>query len=692
WPPGRFPTELYEEIASYLSYDDVKSMRLVCREFDRHVSQVLFRTVVVNSYSIDLDQSVSLPPFLSWTNGHDSNAFDVHGLKVFKMFGPHIIQFGMSFAIQQDTLAHPPDKVDTERHKTYWGFYKWPLRHYQRFDLVAGLEITADETYKMTAAFSHLPKVQELGLSIDSGLGWLSGPDKSIRSIIVRDSPPMFGTSTVVHDRRYKAQRQLWGFLQESYSDDIEAFRKAALHRTELWAFPNLTKVDVPDMLPELQYLDPSVVEDAHLESLSSKPQSSSVHSSGLLFASTESVSEAKQCDHPLLPRILSQRQKEWLLETEWAQRAFLSSYMLSVMDNPATFENIHALTLVDLSSRFLSILTRSDFWNALPALRRVSFGIIADWRDIVMEDSGFVDMPPIMPTSSMDTFHHLLDTMIAERKGIESLNIGWTSGGEHATGVHARNKHLMPTPLWRDSKASVQALSEMLLFPHVKHLTLSNCWMTPPALVALVEKYSTAKLLKLTLDSVSTTVLPSSHPAPNVPPALQGNPPALHVLNLQAQPPPLDPLAAWKGPHRGFSWPDILDRISPGATLADYVSSSSRPNQNTTLDEIELKSCGYAKVSSGDFTRQEVLDPSPLPDLPNAKFFDARFKALAPVMMETRDVYMGEIQQWIPDTELEAMDIVWGLKSGWENNEEAEAVEFDGGWKGGTGRVSGII
>lgn len=47
WVPGEFPVELFELINQYLSRDDIKSMRLVSKEFERGVSGSLFDTVVV---------------------------------------------------------------------------------------------------------------------------------------------------------------------------------------------------------------------------------------------------------------------------------------------------------------------------------------------------------------------------------------------------------------------------------------------------------------------------------------------------------------------------------------------------------------------------------------------------------------------------------------------------------------------
>lgn len=47
WPPNRLPVELFTLIVSYLPRSGVQNMRLINKEFDRKVSEALFRIVVV---------------------------------------------------------------------------------------------------------------------------------------------------------------------------------------------------------------------------------------------------------------------------------------------------------------------------------------------------------------------------------------------------------------------------------------------------------------------------------------------------------------------------------------------------------------------------------------------------------------------------------------------------------------------
>ena len=114
WPGGRVPTELFEEIAGYLNRDDIKSMRLVCREFDRHISQVIFKTVVVpfntEIYGMLGQEKPDLKgkkkvavenKSLLWKNANGDDVYNGHGLDVFRGFGQHILRFGMSFEVTE---------------------------------------------------------------------------------------------------------------------------------------------------------------------------------------------------------------------------------------------------------------------------------------------------------------------------------------------------------------------------------------------------------------------------------------------------------------------------------------------------------------------------------------------------------------------------------------------------------------
>ncbi|OCL12852.1 hypothetical protein AOQ84DRAFT_284294 [Glonium stellatum] len=547
WPTGIVPTEMFEEIAGYLSRDDIKSMRLVCREFDRHVSQVLFNTVVVpfnteiyGMLGTEKKQDIKgkgkimadTNKGLSWKNANGDDVYNGHGLDVFRGFGPHILKYGMSFDVDEDALARPPYKGTTEGHISFWGTYDWPFEEYRRFDDVAGLELAADETPKMKIAFSMLQKVQELALSVDSGLGWLRGPDRSIRARVLRQSPQVFGRSKDIPDRKTQAQKELWDYIEATHRAADMDVKLATLYRMDMSRpfselqstldsrIPADGQCDFPFMDPHLiAEATPDDIPDAQIpsfedvESLEAFVEPQTLPTTGIIYSATLSPSDAAQLRSPIVPAQLTKAQKEWLLETEWAQRAFLSSYMLAVIDNPTTFKNVHTLNIARVSSRYTFSLCRQDFWDALPQLKSVVIQAIPDWRNVLKDEAGFVETPRIDPSYAIGPFHQLLKEIISPRVNIKNLTFGWAAGGEHAEGVHARNKHILPAPILPDDATLIlypgQVLLQMLHLPHVENLTLKNCWLTPPALQALVKRHDTAKLQKLTLESVSLTAMP---------------------------------------------------------------------------------------------------------------------------------------------------------------------------------------
>ncbi|KAF2266417.1 hypothetical protein CC78DRAFT_542394 [Lojkania enalia] len=544
WPKGKMPTELFEEIASYLNRDDIKSMRLVCREFDRHVSQVLFNTVVVpfnteiygmlgQEIKPDLKgkkkvkiETIGLP----WKNSDGDEVYKGYGLDVFRGFGHHILRFGMSFEVNEDSLARPPEKSLTERHTSFWGSYEWPFEEYRRFDDVAGLESAADETPRMKIAFSELSRVRELALSIDSGLGWLNGPDRSIRARILKKPPLVFGTSKHIPDRRTQAQQELWDYIESCHRATENDIKLATLYRMEVSRALS-EDLEINMLLteqPDLPFMDPHIFQEAaphdtadiQVPSSFEEPEvldrfvmtPSSIGTGLLISSSVLPETDAGHIMSPIIPANLTKAQKEWLLETEWAQRAFLASYMLSVMDNPTTFSSVHSLNVSRLSDRYLHMINRHDFWDSLPNLSNLTINVIPGYRTVNKDEAGFVDTPKTSPSNAIDPFYDLLKRVISCRNNIKKLGFGWITGGEHAEGVHARNKLLLPAPLLPADKALTHdfaAIGKRLLqFPHVEELRFENCWMTPPMLQSLVEQHDMFALKSLVLNSVSLTAI----------------------------------------------------------------------------------------------------------------------------------------------------------------------------------------
>jgi hypothetical protein len=566
WPqaePTLLPLEVYEMIVLHLSRDDIKAMRLTCKEIEWRVSHFLFKTVVVpfNTEIYGMLQGVSetspdkngkgkgkqrqseptTGPNLIWKNISSSDVYNGHGIDVFRSFGPHMKRFGMSFEVDEEVLSALPRKELLQTVKSYWGEYEWPYPDYQRFKEIARIENTADETPLMVQAFSSLTKVEELALSIDAGTGWLRGPDVSLYRRIFNKPRPVFKSKFLVPDRRVQAQHDIWhmlkGLCSKNDGEDIanaevrhrllplpsEAFDSLHEQNARLGMSPrNTTQLELHSILDflrgpeELEHLTDILSSGSDLLSshMEDDPESRIPDRvAGLLvFDSQAGTNENIPIRYsPLAPINLTKPQKEWLLETEWAQRAFISSYMLAIMDNPTTFINVHTLSLSRISDHYLSLLNRDDFWDSLPNLRNITILAIGEWQRMYKDEAGYVETKDVVPSRQSSYVEDLLTDIIAPRRNIISLNVGWASGGENATGVLGRNQHLLPCPLmpsrWRSNMSNPDLLNEeMILFPSVEHITLTNCWIVPTVLQLIVQKHCTRALKKLTLDSVSLT------------------------------------------------------------------------------------------------------------------------------------------------------------------------------------------
>lgn len=816
WPPNRVPIELFDLIAAHLSRDAVKSMRLVNHEFEEKVSCALFYTSVVpfntelydmvdedtrvvsrtsgpfkgkgkgkgkaESWDISENRADSMHGSLHWTNARDDaegKVYKGHGLRVFQGFGPHIRKFGMSFDVLEGRLSQPPLKRELDHVESYHGTYDWPSMRYTRFANLAGLERTADETLRMKAAFSHLEKVHDLALSVDSSLGWLNGPDKSIHARVFQRQAPIFGHSRLVPDSQTQNANEFWATIQSCIRSlgpsvnpkEISLSRRPLpKHPSELTGLRGTRYAD--------QNLWPSIAADRAAPTISTGLSEDLKH--GIMYTTFSTPDSAAQCPYDksaLVPSELRKEQKEWLLETEWAQRAFLECYVLAITDNPNIFAMVRTLAITKMSSGFLPLLARESFWDALPNLEDLTILVKPDWRSVERDNAGFAETCPQNPSEAVRAFHRcILRDRICLRAGITKLKIGWAAGGEHADGIFARNNHIMPAPITQLEHTTAATFNSGLVFKYVEHLTLTNCWMTPPMLVDLVKCHAKQNLKVLTLDSVSLTAHPrflaggqgavhqqvaqafagltgnqgagALNVAPVVPLNVQNmfnqqnqqvtqnlvalqqahhnlmangfgatnaptnNVNALPFWNAAVPPPaavPHNPLAAlhaepgvqpahvhWSLNHRKGSWPEVLDKISPGPTLTDFLPplqpwEGQHPQRApTVLQMIELKSCGYAKLYHSTAFDQFSIEGGH--DHHLSLWFRSRQAALAPAMLTNTDTYLGRIVQHIPQREQDALQFAWRLRTGWDDRAKAEESEYDGLLAGGTGRISGAI
>ena len=448
-----------------------------------------------------------------------------------------------------ETFYKLPAKDYFKDEISFWGNYKWPRAEYTRFKTCEQLEKKADETRCMTLALSHLTSLNELGLVVDSGLGWLAGPDCSDRVHLFKEKQKIFGPTYSEPSRNQRNKQWTWDAIAlEVKRDRVQPqgrFRRANLApEQEQTTFQTIhgnyyESVAIPDLgwaqVPCRDVYPPLVFRGLDIER--------GIRDWDNVLCKSSYPSDA------LTPNDLKYSHLEWLMENEWAQQAFLTSFTISVTDNASNFRHIQTLNIAKLSSRYLTALSNQAFWSALPNLQTLKMFVSPDWRDIVRGSDERLQDGIIRPSAAGTHFFNFLENCVAQRENITTLEIGWVGGGERATGLFARNQNILPAPVLSFiDPSSAHLTCKVLTLPFVKHLTLTNCWFHPSALKVFVRRMEHATLQTLKLDSVSLTALaggPHATPAPNVNPQaaqLMAQAQALGHLaaaNFNAQAPP---------------------------------------------------------------------------------------------------------------------------------------------------------
>jgi hypothetical protein len=773
-------------------------MRLVNKEFEKKVAHDLFQTVVV-PFSPEIYGIAEEP-----TNGNrhlSSDEGDIvpgkvavmlqdKGMRVFEGFGEHIHRFGMSFEFDYQLLTKPPIKSDQEAITTFWGIYRWPFKKYNRYVQLEGLEETADETRTMAKALRFISNSKELALSIDGGLGWLAGPDINAKIHPTIEKAIVFGESRFRPEEKLspaRPQRTKSSLPQSSLMTSTTFSTTApiseASHNTAVPIFLRILReagYEGDDLAQSVRTLMES--EGVMLYS-SNSPTSSFTSSNGELQETTanpdlrptdahvrsfgqedlrservtmalrqamadqvdSSSSEIVDC-HPLKPNDLTNAQKEMLLETEWAQRAFMQSYVIAIMDNPTTFRGIETLSIARLPSRHLAILRRGDFWACLLQLRKVSLAIIPDWRDVIKRPESWVDDVRLQPSQAISGVYQLLRDHVAPRESIKVVQFEWLCGGEEAPGLFARNQHILAAPLVpraMDMVDGTRSADQILNLPYVEHLTLKNCWMSPHILGHFASTLREQALQVLTFHSVSLSapVPRNAQPGPvhihhpqhhlvhqananfqgqviQLQPNQAGGAvnlgAAFHMqqallphigampphVQIQGQPgglnQPVPAALSWLDPPRIGSWAHIIDQITPGETLASLrhardLGPEPSPLPPTKLKRIIFNSCGYIRLLL-DFD-QTMLDP-PNPAAGDTHAVAKRRSDIEQYMMKPQEHTLGVIINHINEDEVRTLESAWNLQMGWgKSNKILAAQAFADGIKAaGQGRFRGKI
>lgn len=730
WPSNVLPVELFEMICQDLSPQDVRSMRLTSREFCAKVSPTLFKEVVVPFTSglydmieddvsarlggLSIDQSGKSrgkgkskakagngslnQQYLS--QNYDGSCYlrseqdaHKHGLRVFQGFGPHMSKFGLRFDVTEAELALAPTKSICRPVQSYHGVYDWPPSGYPRFGRLAQMERAADETPRMTAAFSCLQSVREIGLSIDSGLGYLSGPDRSHHAMVFNKPSRIFQENEALDDLTPDSE-SFWLALRESHQSFTG---ETGFSEERLLSFMLAPHEDGLAPVSISGYEDTSLWPSCKVSGLFGEKIEESAM--GIFYTTHEAYNRSEYTQKvAITPGSLTSQQKQWLLETGWAQSAFMDTYILALADNPQVFHRVKKLTISKMSSGVLSKLNHTAFWNALPNTKEVTLLVSPEWRTVEKDEAGDPETLATSPSEAVIVFHAVLRRM-SLIENINTLRFGYTDGGEHAQGILGRNAHLMPAPVAALDQL-ITSTPKMLRFENVENLALVNCWITPNAMMGLATSLTgdTITRKNLSLDSVSLTAHAGVEPSQ----ALQNDPRK----------------GAIPTPFRQGCWPALIDKFKTllsatqdeeeqGNRPNTYNKSQTIPKPSAERQTITLTSCGYATLPLyGDLDQSSLSAPAPAPQnavmqaffnaqhpAANLSWFHRRSDKLQSSMQHSDDKFLGRIASWAwPDPRESTMLAVWGFAVGWGDGARAEAAEFDGKPRGGTGRFSGVV
>jgi len=811
-----FNAVIWFNVVRYVSAQDVCNLRLVSKGFAEALAPVLFRNVVTkfgrNFFDINngaWDSRTGTPPRGS----------------MLETYGKEINKFGISFEYDLLGLAYAKPKVIQKERDAWYGKYTWPTEQYPRFAALQEIEDLVDHNRPLLRrAFANLTRASELALCVDSGHGWLEGPDMSdlaIYELGQNKGTKVFGKAFDVEDVWYAFGRNeyfKWAqhnsineaikglatqrssrpsttreidFLKNIEIRDYESFREesrqfdfdsnshvggqAITHANG--GLPVPPGQNHPAALAGLAgqiHLDPQLFGPAH-HRRQRRRRSTLTHEPGhtprrtppsktqpqwpLIFNCHNLAAEvgghcrsihdktAPPAHFPLLPGDLTESQAQWLMETVWAQRAFLSAYTTAVIMNKANLRNIHSLHIATLSSGLLPSLAQQEFWTSLPGLKTLKILIKPDWRqEHIAGDKSYATTMLIPPISAAKKFSEFLLTYISRIEHLSALTIGYVGGGEHAIGMFARNQHVLPAPIthiprsWSSDHSSPPDPETMIKFDHIRDLRFENCWFSPCMLEAFMERSRDTSLHTLTLESVS---LLSKHDS-----GIDG-PLSTMTHNLCCA----FVREEWLRETLPSSacWADVLDNITPGVTFmerkyaAGYMDKDLYPMPEKgfrgNIEKIVLKSCGYAKIGGikGDEFNQNALvvqlhsptdkglrarkesfergasvvmpHGAALPGNPGAPAHvlpvvaddDSRSSdseaSSRRIMMSTTDpgtgsewFGLGKLTQCVHPIEKRVLEEAWGMKFGWGESMKRWAAVEDGFFEGGTGRFSGVI
>ena len=456
WKPFDFPTEIFGEILRFLTREDAKNMRLVCKRFDHHIASAFFSSIVV---PFTAEMYAAPKPRIKLTRAEKAQAREkatekrTDGLRIFESFGKHVNRFALCLELDEEQLANPPIKSTQHIIPAFWGLYRWPKPLYTRYVELEEIEDTADELASMKTALRCLTKVSELGLCCDPGLGYLTGPE---RNPLFNPGPtPVFRSWNKDHlmDEDPQPGARDWHHIDrldrsgEPLKPPKFQFLEGMAHRS---GFLSSEASEAADLLLQSENvsMEEMEIDDLNLMNNSEFTWSTAAPNAGAAAgaapgaapgiapgvapgvapaagaAAVAAAADPAPAAMPaylryrLLPNRLTGPQKEMLLEMEWAHRALIQSYVLAITDlaRENHFRFLTTLNIAKIPSTHLTIFKNKGFWDSLKSLSRVSFAVIPEWRTITKNANNSIESLPRSPVPSANEVFVLLKEYVGVR------------------------------------------------------------------------------------------------------------------------------------------------------------------------------------------------------------------------------------------------------------------------------------
>ncbi|KAI0377448.1 hypothetical protein F5Y04DRAFT_284925 [Hypomontagnella monticulosa] len=686
WPAGLIPIELFTEVAQYLSRDDIKAMRLVNREFNMKLVVHFLRQIVIH---LDPELSAKLGTGLTLQDGSTPIDFTDRLLDsgVFRNFGPDISRFGLSLELDERELATPSIGDLEEIHVRPWGIYRWPIQPDvgQSDPFLVEITKSLENCQGIFRLLSRVKNIRELALSCEGGLGYLQGPD--VNPLQPPGRQPIFGDPNAVRDTE-----------DTSYQTDFEKPYRLEVMEKKL-ASKGVDPKQIPVMIDQLLARENITIDHFKVEERRRTPLPKCRYEYELTRPFSHSTKVRLQPDQ------LTDTQKRFLFQHISAQQALVQAFMLSVIENSHSFKELKKVNIARLPSFHIDLLCRDSIWSELPGLEEVALGIVPDWRELFPDDDYNIVARQIYPTDALPKVFKLLNDHIGKQPGIKRLHFEWLCGGELAPGCYQRGRYILPAPFLKQHRMVIWSHKEnLLILPHITHLSLKNCWFAPNVFYRIMRTMAKKSLTSLELETVSLSGPPIFRGAmPDEDYGEDGQPdgPGLTIF-------PRGPCPIRK--PRWLSWSHIIDMLTPGETILERLhaeggESNSPPHRikkDLKLRKLVFKSCGYVIVRDHRFISNRRFRYGTM-DLLSTNVLDPIFHTehprrakVEPFMQLPTDRHLASIYSMINPSEENMLQQVFGLETGSDypyGRSIRLAAKCDGmAFVPGVGRFSGTI